>query len=156
MFSSRFHWDFRPNRLTQAVAEHRRTGAEILDLTESNPTHADLTYPSEIIEGFGDPRMLRYEPAAVVLLSAREAVSAYYAARRHKVDPSRILLTASTSEAYAYLFKLLCNSGDQVLVPRPSYPLFEFLANMESVDVRQYSLSYYGEWAIYMDALAAA
>jgi alanine-synthesizing transaminase len=156
MFSSRFHWDFRPNRLTQAVAEHRRTGEEILDLTESNPTHADLTYPSEIVEGFGDPRMLRYEPAAAGLLSAREAVSTYYAVRGHQVDPSRILLTASTSEAYAYLFKLLCNSGDEVLVPRPSYPLFEFLANMESVEVRQYSLSYHSEWAIDMEALAAA
>jgi alanine-synthesizing transaminase len=156
MFSSRFHWDFRPNRLTQSVAEHRRTGEEILDLTESNPTHADLTYPSEIVEGFGDPRMLRYEPAAAGLLSAREAVSAYYAVRGHQVGPSRILLTASTSEAYAYLFKLLCNSGDEVLVPRPSYPLFEFLANMESVEVRQYSLSYHGEWAIDMEALAAA
>jgi hypothetical protein len=99
--------------------------------------------------------MLLYEPAPAGLGEARQAVASYYAARGHRVDIARILLTASTSEAYAYLFKLLCDPGGQVLVPRPSYPLFEFLANMESVEVRQYSLSYHGEWAIDLDSLAA-
>jgi alanine-synthesizing transaminase len=156
MFSSRFHWDFRPNRLTQTIESHRRAGARILDLTESNPTRAGLAYQPEIVKAFDDPRMLLYEPAPAGLMEARRAVASYYAARGHHVDPSRILLTASTSEAYAYLFKLLCNPGDQIVVPRPSYPLFEFLANLESVEVRQYSLSYHGEWGIDLDSLAAA
>ena len=155
MFSSRFHWDFRPNRLTQTLEARRRAGARILDLTESNPTRAGFAYPQEMVRAFEDPRMLLYEPAPAGLSEARQAVASYYASRGHRVDTARILLTASTSEAYAYLFKLLCDPGAQVLVPRPSYPLFEFLANMESVEVRQYSLSYHGEWAIDLDSLAA-
>ncbi len=142
MFSSRFHWDTRPNRLTQLLAAKRCAGARILDLTESNPTRAALAYPAEIAAAFHDPRILTYEPTPAGALDARQAVSTYYAARGCAVDPSRILLTASTSEAYAYLFKLLADPGDEVLVPRPSYPLFEYLANMESLKVRQYSLAY--------------
>lgn len=156
MFSSRFHWDFRPNRLSQAIAAKKRAGARILDLTESNPTRAGLAYPREILNVFEDPRMLVYEPAPAGTEDARQSVSAYYALRGHKLDTSRILLTASTSEAYAYLFKLLCNPGDEVLVPRPSYPLFEFLANLESVAVGQYTLIFYGGWTIDLEALESA
>jgi alanine-synthesizing transaminase len=155
MFSSRFHWDFRPNRLTRAMEAKRRAGAQVLDLTESNPTRAGLTYSPEIVRAFADDGMLVYEPAPAGAPAAREAVAAYYAARESRVAVERILLTASTSEAYAYLFKLLCNPGDRVLVPRPSYPLFEFLANMESVELRQYPLVYHGGWAIDLEALAA-
>lgn len=154
MFSSRFNWDTRPNRLTQLLAEKRRAGARILDLTESNPTHAALAYPPEIAEAFRDPRILTYQPTPAGALEARQAVSAYYAARGHAVDPARILLTASTSEAYAYLFKLLADPGDEVLAPRPSYPLFEYLADMESLKVRQYSLVYQAGWSIDLDVLA--
>ncbi|HUI58496.1 MAG TPA: pyridoxal phosphate-dependent aminotransferase [Bryobacteraceae bacterium] len=156
MFSSRFHWDFRPNRLTELLASKRREGADILDLTESNPTRAGFSYPPEIQRAFDDPRLLEYEPAPAGSGAAREAVAAYYAGRGQRVDAARILLTASTSEAYAYLFKLLTNPGDQVLVPRPSYPLFEFLADMESIAVRQYPLVYHGAWAIDLDALGGA
>ena len=156
MFSSRFHWDFRPNRLTQLLAETRGRGARVLDLTESNPTRAGLSYPPGILRAFEQPRALRYEPSPAGPQAVRELVAAYYASRGAQVDPVRILLTASTSEAYAYLFKLLTDPGDQVLVPRPSYPLFEYLANMESVAVRQYPLVYDGEWAIDLDALASA
>jgi aspartate/methionine/tyrosine aminotransferase len=156
MFSRRFHWDFRTNRLTQALEAMRRDGARILDLTESNPTRAGLAYPPEIVRAFDDPRMLVYEPSPAGAAEAREAVASYYAARGALVETGRILLTASTSEAYAWLFKLLTNAGDHVLVPRPSYPLFEFLANLESVEVRQYPLVYHGGWAIDLDALAAA
>jgi alanine-synthesizing transaminase len=156
MFSSRFHWDFQPNRVTRVLEARRRTGARILDLTESNPTRAGLAYPPEIVAAFADQRILRYDPAPAGTSTAREAVSAYYARRGRAVDSGRILLTASTSEAYAYLFKLLCDPGDSVLVPRPSYPLFEFLARMESVEVRQYPLAYHGGWSIDMEALAAA
>jgi alanine-synthesizing transaminase len=155
MFSSRFHWDFRPNRLTELLARKRSEGAQVLDLTESNPTRAGFEYPAAIARTFDDPRVLRYEPSAAGMASARAAVARYYADRGHDVPVDRILLTASTSEAYAYLFKLLADPGDHVLVPRPSYPLFEFLATMEHVGVRQYPLAYHGSWSIAMDELAA-
>ena len=148
MFSSRFHWDFRPNRLTELLAEKRREGVAVLDLTESNPTHAAFAYPPEMMRAFDHPRGLDYQPAPAGTIGARQAVAAYYAARNCPVETSRILLTASTSEAYAYLFKLLANPGDHVLVPRPSYPLFDYLAAMESVEVRQYPLVYDGAWSI--------
>jgi alanine-synthesizing transaminase len=156
MFSSRFHWDLRPNRITQAIEAKRRAGARLLDLTQSNPTHAGLRYPPEILRAFEDERWLVYHPEPAGAQTAREAVAAYYSARGCDVAADRILLTASTSEAYAYLFKLLCNPGDRVLAPRPSYPLFEFLANMESVEVSQYSLAYDGGWEIDVGAVAAA
>ncbi|MBS1856106.1 MAG: pyridoxal phosphate-dependent aminotransferase [Acidobacteria bacterium] len=156
MFSARFHWDFRPNRLTLALGARRAAGQEVLDLTESNPTHAGLAYPEEIARAFSGPGLLAYAPAPAGSPAAREAVSGYYRARGSEVGAERILLTASTSEAYAYLFKLLANPGDEVLVPRPSYPLFEFLATMENVAVRQYSLAYHGTWGIDLASVEAA
>ncbi len=156
MFSARFHWDFRPNRLALALEARRRQGAPILDLTESNPTRAGFDYPEEVIRAFADPRMLVYRPVPAGMDEARDAVVEYYAVRGQRIERDRILLTASTSEAYTYLFKLLCNPGDQVLVPRPSYPLFEFLANLESVEVRQYSLAYHGGWGIDLESLRAS
>ncbi len=156
MFSARFHWDLRPNRLTQLLQEKRRAGAAVLDLTESNPTHAALEYPPAIAAALASPAILRYDPAPAGLTAAREAVARYYAARGAAIDPGRILLTASTSEAYAYLFKLLANPGEEVLVPQPSYPLFEFLAGMENVEVRHYPLLYHGEWSIDRDGLSRA
>jgi aspartate/methionine/tyrosine aminotransferase len=143
------------NRLTQALVARRAAGAELLDLTESNPTHAGLRYPADTVAALADPAMLSYEPAAAGMPEARAAASDYYAARGYDVPAERILLTASTSEAYAYLFKLLANPGDRVLVPRPSYPLFEFLATMENVEVGQYSLQYHGGWGIDVESVTA-
>jgi alanine-synthesizing transaminase len=155
-FSSRLHWDLRPNRLAQALSAKRRAGAKILDLTQSNPTRAGLVYPSgEILAAFTDARSLVYEPKPAGLQAARETVAGYYAARGQAVEPSRILLTSSTSESYSWLFKLLADPGDEVLVPRPSYPLFEFLAQMESVHVKHYPLIYQDGWSIDTEALAA-
>jgi alanine-synthesizing transaminase len=156
MFSSRFHWDFRPNRLTQALHAKRAAGAQVLDLTESNPTRAGFAYPTDLMNALADPRALIYDPAPAGSPDARESVRACYHARGSDVPADRILLTASTSEAYAYLFKLLANPGDEVLVPRPSYPLFEFLANMESVQAHTYPLVYHGRWSIDLAALEAA
>jgi alanine-synthesizing transaminase len=157
VFSSRLSWDLRPNPLSLLLEEKRRAGARILDLTESNPTHAGLAYSDvEILAALGNPKVLSYDPAPRGLIAAREAVCGYYAERGVSVDPSRLLLTASTSEAYAYLFKLLADPCDEVLVPRPSYPLFEFLASLESVRVRQYPLRYDGAWHIDFDALEKA
>jgi len=156
MFSQRFHWSDQPNRLSQDLAAKRAAGARILDLTESNPTHAGLQYPEGIARAFEDVQMLGYQPAPAGMHDAREAVSAYYAARGQTVPVEHILLTASTSEGYAYLFKLLTDPEDEVLVPRPSYPLFQFLADMESVQVRQYSLQYHGGWSIDMRSVTKA
>ena len=156
MFSSRLPWDLRPNRLSELLEAKRRSGAAILDLTESNPTRAGFVYPEEIAQSLASPASLLYEPSPAGLPQAREAVAAYYAARGKSVEPDRILLTASTSEAYSYLFKLLADPGDEVLVPRPSYPLFEFLANLESVRTVQYPLAYHVRWEMDLDALAGA
>ena len=156
MYSSRFHWDLQRNRLTELLSARRGQGARILDLTQSNPTRAGIEYPEELARVFDDARVLRYDPLPAGSLEAREAIAGYYRQRGHAVEPGRILLTASTSEAYSYLFKLLADPGDQVLVARPSYPLFEYLARMESLEVRQYPLEYHGGWAIDTGALARA
>jgi alanine-synthesizing transaminase len=153
MFSSRFEWDTHPNRLAQLIANRQRAGARILDLTESNPTRAGLQYSLDVARAFADARILTYDPQPAGMGEARAAVAEHYAARGESVAPERILLTASTSEAYAYLFKLLANPGDQVVVPRPSYPLFEYLAGMESVEARQYPLVYHGAWSIDLEGL---
>lgn len=155
MFSSRLAWDLRPNRLSALVEVKRRAGATILDLTESNPTRAGFSYPAEeILEALADARSMLYEPAPAGAWQARQAVAGYYAARGQAIEPDQVLLTASTSEAYAHLFKLLADPGDEVLAPRPSYPLFEFLAGLESVRVAGYPLVYHDGWWLDTEALA--
>jgi len=157
VFSSRLNWKQHPNRLSILIAEKRAAGSIVLDLTESNPTRVGLAYPqAEILEALADASGLRYDPAPRGLVSAREAVAGYYRDRGTEISPGSVLLTASTSEAYAYLFKLLTNPGDEILAPRPSYPLFEFLAGLESVQIRQYPLRYDGVWHIDFDALERA
>ena len=153
MFSTRLDWGQPSNHLSEILAAKRRAGARILDLTESNPTHAGLDYPASVLESLSSPESLVYEPQAAGLAIAREAVAGYYG---HAIDPARILLTTSTSDSYGYLFKLLCDPGDDILVPRPSYPLFDFLASLESVRVVHYPLAYHGAWSMDLDALARA
>lgn len=155
-FSSRLPWDLPANRLSRALEQRRRSGARIFDLTLSNPTSAGLVYPDEIRSVLADPAVLRYEPHPSGALAAREAVADCYAARGAAVHPDQVVLAAGTSEAYAWLFKLLCDPGDQVLVPRPSYPLFDFLAGLEAVGLVQYPLVYYGRWWVDFEALARA
>lgn len=157
MFSSRLHWDLRSNPLAQLLEAKRRKAAAILDLTESNPTRAGFVYPEhEILEALAQPEALLYEPSPAGLVPAREAVAEYYRARRIPIDPEGIILTASTSEAYAYLFKLLAEPGEEILVPRPSYPLFEYLAALESVRPVPYPLRYHGSWSLDVATLASA
>ena len=149
MFSRRLQWDSPQNPLSLLRTEK---GARVLDLTESNPTRAGFTYPSaEILAALADPRALTYEPTPRGMVSAREAV-----ARQYGVGVERILLTASTSEAYSFLFQLLADPGDEILCPRPSYPPFEFLAGLTNVTVRQYPLRYDGAWHVDLDALRAS
>ncbi len=139
MFSSRLHWDLKPNPIAELLREKRERGETILDLTESNPTRAGFAYPSGLLEH--DAGAMQYDPAPRGMLAASEAVAEYQG-----VSADRVLLTASTSESYGFLFKLLCDPGDEVLTPRPSYPLFEFLAALESVQVKQYPLVYHEGW----------
>jgi alanine-synthesizing transaminase len=153
MFSARTRFDLRPNRLSLAREAKRAAGASVLDLTESNPTRVGLTAPADLLAPLADARALRYEPAARGALQAREAVAQDHARRGLPVGPERVLLTASTSEAYAFLLKLLCDPGDAILVPHPGYPLFDFLAALESVRVESYPMEYDGRWRIDLPAL---
>lgn len=158
MFSARTGWDLRPNDLSRAVADRRARGEEILDLTESNPTRCGLgPSPGALREAFAVRGIERYDPDPFGLRSAREAVASYYESRGRIVDPRGIVLTASTSEAYGWLFKLLADPGDRVLVPRPGYPLFHFLGELEHVEVASYPLHREGSrWQVDLDGVRAA
>jgi alanine-synthesizing transaminase len=154
MFSKRTEWKLSPNRLTEAQQELHRAGTEILDLTISNPTHAGFKYDeSAILASLNQPASLDYDPQPKGLLAARAAVAAYYG---EAVDPESIVLTTSTSEGYSYLFRLLCNPGDEVLVPKPSYPLFDFLADLDDVKLVPYLLLYDHGWHIDLPSLQKA
>ncbi len=134
------------NALTRALASRRAEGRPVVDLTESNPTRAGFSYPPDLLAPLASPRALRYEPQAFGLECAREAVAADHARRVVTIDPARVVLTASTSEAYTWLFKLLCDPGDTVLVPSPSYPLFEHLTRLEAIRTVPFHLEYHGRW----------
>jgi alanine-synthesizing transaminase len=148
MFSDRVPRELTPNRLTQAVADLSRAGRRFIDLTESNPTRAGFDYPDDLLAPLADRHALAYAPSPLGLASARAAVARDCARQGLDVSPDRIVLTASTSDAYSMLFKLLADAGDEVLVPRPSYPLFEPLARLDLVVPRPYDLDIHGGWAV--------
>jgi alanine-synthesizing transaminase len=156
VFSSRVPSALAPNRLTSARARLERDGAPLIDLTESNPTRAGFHYPNTLLAPLSAPAGLVYDPQPFGLPWAREAVAGEY--RRHgiEVESSRIVLTASTSEAYSLLFKLLCDPGDEVLVPAPSYPLVEHLTRLDAVRTVTYPLEYQGRWSADIEALERA
>ena len=163
MFSDRTSWRLAENRFTHAVEEARAREVLLHDLTASNPTRVGLQYDSAAILGsLASPRALDYDPQAKGILEARQAVSRYYAANlpghtsTNEVDPERIILTASTSEGYSYVFRLLCNAGDELLVPKPSYPLFEFLADLQDVKLVPYPLIYDHGWQMDSHSLEKA
>ena len=163
MFASRTNWRLETNRLTRALEEHRRSGKELFDLTASNPTTCGFAYPErEILAALTDPRGLVYRPESKGLREARESVADYYAGRvgfsesSTEIDPERILLASGTSEAYTHIFRLLCEAGDEILVPAPSYPLFEFLADLADVHLVPYSLLYDHGWQIDFASLRGA
>ena len=153
-FSDRVPPPTLPNALTAKLAELRALGKAVIDLTETNPTAVGLPYPPDLLEALANPSGMRYEPDAFGMPSARAAVAAEYRRRGAGVAPEQVVLTASTSEAYTWIFKLLCNPGDRVRVPRPSYPLFEHLAQLEGVILEPYDLSYHGRWEMDMGAIA--
>jgi len=148
VFSSRIPANITPNRLAEALRAAAAEGRPFIDLTESNPTRAGFSYPPDLLLPLADARALCYEPSPFGRAEAREAVAADYARQGLAVPPGRIVLTASTSDAYALLFKLLANAGDEVLVPRPSYPLFDHLTRLDLVVTRPYDLDVHGGWAI--------
>lgn len=179
MFSSRIPAGRTVNRLSQAYALLRAQGADVIDLTESNPTRVGLDYPPDLLDALASPAALRYEPSPRGLPDTRRAVASWLSRHLHDaasagvtkpaesggprgasvprpVDPDGIALTASTSEAYACLFKLLCEPGDRVLVPQPSYPLLEHLARFEAVEPVPYPLVYHGAWRIDISTLGEA
>ena len=156
MFSNRLPGHADVNALSQAVASLRAAGTPLFDLTESNPTRVDLPYPADLLSVAASERALCYDPEPFGLRTAREAVSADYARRGVAVDPECIVLSASTSEAYSWLFKLLCNPGEAVLIPQPSYPLFEHLTRLDAVRAVPYHLEYHGRWEIDLASIAVA
>src|SRR5271166_463739 len=159
MFSQRTNWRLSPNALTRALEEARASGQRILDLTVSNLTEAGVRPDAEIVlAALANPEAMRYDPQPRGLLQARQAVCRYYREAREvfDLDPERLILTTSTSEAYSFVFRLLCNPGDEVLVPKPSYPLFEFLADLADVKLVPYPLLYDHGWQIDFDSLYKA
>ena len=159
MFSDRTNWKLTRNRLTEALEEVRSSGARVLDLTISNPTRAGLRYDeTPILQSLASPRAMDYDPQPKGLPSARAAVAAYYQTQHgiHSLDPERLILTTSTSEGYSFVFRLLCNPGDELLVPKPSYPLFEFLADLQDVKLVPYPLLYDHGWQMDFPSLQKA
>jgi len=159
MFSHRTDWKLTPNRFTEAQQQLRAAGQEIIDLTVSNPTRAELHYDEEaIMQALIQPDALEYDPQPKGLLSARHAVTDYYRKQHEEfdVDPEAVVLTTSTSEGYSYVFRLLCNPDDEILVPKPSYPLFEFLAGLQDVKLVPYPLLYDHGWQIDFPSLYKA
>ena len=149
MFSRRTDWKLAPNRFSMAIDEVRAAGLQPIDLTISNPTRAGISYnASAILNSLQSYQSLDYDPQPKGLGRAREAVAEYYHSRREQVDPEALVLTSGTSEGYVYLFRLLTNPGEEILVPKPSYPLFDFLADLEDVKLVPYPLLYDHGWQI--------
>ncbi len=156
-FSARTGWDRTENDLSRVVAEARKSAtSRFLDLTESNPTRCGIVDTRSLVAELGDPRGVLYEPNPMGHAVAREAVVAYYARRGAHVSAANVVLSASTSESYGWLFKLLCDPGDEVLVPSPSYPLFSFLADLEGVTLTPFRLEPERAWRIDRDDLEAS
>jgi len=158
MFSNRTNWKLTRNRLTEALEEARSSGVPVLDLTISNPTRAGLHYNDpQILQSLSSPRSMDYDPQPKGLPSARAAVADYYRLQHGiHVDPEHFTLTTSTSEGYSFVFRLLCNPGDELLVPKPSYPLFEFLADLQDVKLVPYPLIYDHGWQMDFPSLQEA
>ena len=147
-FSERTNWNTETTDLARAHRKRLESGLPIADLTASNPTRCGFVYPPSLLAALTDPRALDYDPQPNGLLPARQAVSAYYAAHGVALDPQQIILTTSTSEAYSFLFRLICDPGDEVLILQPGYPLFDFLAALDDVRLKSAPLVYENGWQI--------
>jgi aspartate/methionine/tyrosine aminotransferase len=147
-FSQRTNWNTEESELARAHRLRREAGLPIADLTASNPTRCGLEYPADLLDALRNPRALDYDPQPRGLLSARQAVCDYYAGHGVRVTPEQVVLTTSTSEAYSYLFRLLCDPGGEIVVPQPGYPLFDFLAGLDDVRLHPAPLVYDHGWQI--------
>jgi alanine-synthesizing transaminase len=159
MFSKRTDWKLTPNHFSEAQREVLAAGKQVFDLSISNPTDAGLLYDTDtILHSLSNPGAMHYDPQSKGLANARQAVAAYYGEQHGEfsVDPEALILTTSTSEGYSYVFRLLCNPDDEVLVPKPSYPLFEFLADLQDVRLKPYPLLYDHGWQIDFPSLEKA
>lgn len=157
MFAKRTNWNLEPNRLSAALAANRVAGKPLVDLTVSNPPECGFQYDAQsILSALSNPAALHYEPNPRGLEVARRAVAQYYAERGASVSTNEIFLTTSTSEAYSYVFRTLCNPDEELLIPAPSYPLFEFLADIQDVRLARYPLVYDYGWQIDFHALEQA
>jgi alanine-synthesizing transaminase len=153
-WSARTQWDLAETPWAHHLARLRAAGAQLWDLTASNPTHCGFAYDAaSILAPLSDPVALRYEPDPRGLHPARAAVSRYYSDHGAAVDPEQIFLTTSTSEAYSFVFRLLCDPGDEVLIGQPGYPLFDFLARLDDVRLVPYELFYDHGWHLDLEAL---
>jgi alanine-synthesizing transaminase len=149
MFADRTNWNLKSNRLSEALAKHRAANRPLLDLTVSNPTESGFVYdPGSILQALANPGSLSYDPEPKGLLSAREGIVEYYSAHDVVLPLENVILTTSTSEAYSFTFRVLCNPGDEVLIPEPSYPLFSFLADIHDIKLTSYPLLYDHGWQI--------
>jgi len=155
-FSQRTNWNTEESELARAHRERRHAGWPIADLTASNPTHCGFEFPTDLLAVLTDPGALDYDPQPRGSFRAREAVCAYYAYHGAAIDPSQVILTTSTSEAYSFLFRLLCDPGSEVLIPQPGYPLFDFLAGLDDVRLRNAPLIYHEGWQIDIEGLRRA
>ncbi len=155
MFASRTNWALSTNPISLRLEEIRRSGVKIIDLTESNPTRCGFQYlkKEKWLSYLADPKNMIYEPSPAGSPEARQAVSDYYARKGISVNPNRIFLIASTSEAYSFLFRLIANAGERILAPRPSYPLFDFLAALNDIELDPYPLLYDSSWRIDVEKL---
>jgi alanine-synthesizing transaminase len=157
MFSNRTNWNLKPNRLSEVLSAHRAARKPLLDLAVSNPTECGFDYDRRaILQALANPGLLSYDPSPKGILAAREAVAEYYSAREIVVPVEDVILTTSTSEAYSFAFRALCDPGDELLIPEPSYPLFSFLADIHDVKLVGYPLVYDHGWQIDFHALRQA
>jgi alanine-synthesizing transaminase len=147
-FSQRTGWNTEESDLARAHRRRVEAGLPIADLTASNPTRCGFKYPPDLLKALAVPEALDYDPHPRGLAGARDAVCAYYKDHGVSLDPAQIVLTTSTSEAYSYLFRLLCDPGSEILVPQPGYPLFDYLAVLNDVVVRPAPLVYDHGWQI--------
>jgi alanine-synthesizing transaminase len=157
MFSDRTAWNLERNKLSEALAKRRSSGLPLIDLMQSNPTQCGFHFdPQKILAALNNPASLSYDPDPQGLPQAREAVAAYYRSRNCQISIDDIFLTTSTSEAYSFLFRILCNPGDELLIPQPGYPLFSFLAGIQDVSLVRYPLIYDYGWQIDFQSLQQA
>jgi alanine-synthesizing transaminase len=152
-FSKRTEWETEESDLARAYRERVAAGLPVYDLTASNPTRCGFEYPADLLSPLADVAAFEYDPDPRGSLRAREAVCRYYRQHGASIEPDQVILTTSTSEAYSYLFKLLCDPGDMILAPQPSYPLFDFLAVAEAVDLASAPLVYDHGWQLDLEGL---